>query len=187
VNSCVLAIEDRTTQGVSADHLAKFHTAVVGSLARNGVAATAPDQEADVALTGELSIFDPGSRFARYMVSFGAGTGRLESNWSVKDADGSVMGACAIRGSISGGFFGGSFDSVTDEAAALIGRFMRNTGRAGVRSQSQTQLRGGEVRSGATATGAPARRKGADELRLKDGSIIRGHIMEVRPGKSYRI
>jgi hypothetical protein len=68
--------------------------------------------------------FDPGSRFLRWFIGLGAGTGRLDTTWDVTNGSGEVIGSCEIDGVVNMGVFGGSFDAVLEKSADKLGDFL---------------------------------------------------------------
>ena len=78
-------------------------------------------------MTAVGTVFEchPGSQALRFWIGFGAGRGRLSSHWQIVDAEGRILGACQIKGSVSFGLTGGSFDSVLEEAGEELADFLK--------------------------------------------------------------
>jgi hypothetical protein len=97
------------------------------SLLAGGIFMVSPDNKGVASVSGEITVYDPGSRGLRYCVGCGAGKGTLMSSWSLKDASGATVGSCQINGSISAGTFGGSFEQVVEKVGQQLVRFLRGS------------------------------------------------------------
>ena len=75
-----------------------------------------PDVGAERVLGVELRVVkvDPGDRTLRWAVGFGAGKGTLEARVIFREPEGPVLASGLARGTISGGVFGGTFETAED-------------------------------------------------------------------------
>lgn len=98
-----------------------FRKILAARLKEGGIelAASAPHS-----LHGAIHNFEPGSQVGRWFWP-GLGAGHFDSEWTVKDASGNVVGEAKIAGSISAGFFGGSFDEVLGRVGERLAEFLR--------------------------------------------------------------
>ncbi len=69
--------------------------------------------------------FDPGSQAMRYWVGFGAGTGEIIVDTTFSNTSGNLVARGNSRGSVSGGWFGGSTSSACDRVAKAIMDFIK--------------------------------------------------------------
>lgn len=67
-----------------------------------------------------------GNQATRYFIGFGAGKGTLTIEVTFKSRDGRQLGKINVGGEISGGFFGGDFESAIDKAAQQAASYALN-------------------------------------------------------------
>lgn len=71
--------------------------------------------------------YDEGNQFVRYMVGFGAGSGKLTVRTTFIDSKTEqVLGSIETEGTLSMGAFGGDFDGAIDKVANDIYEFAKN-------------------------------------------------------------
>jgi hypothetical protein len=75
-------------------------------------------------ISGCLIGFDPGSQALRYWVGFGAGSGEMVVDTTFSDSAGGTIARGNSRGSVSGGWFGGSTSSASKRVAKAIVGFI---------------------------------------------------------------
>ena len=68
-----------------------------------------PGTENAILAVGAITYMDPGARWLRGLVGFGAGQGVIESQWTIYDREENVVGKASIRSTVNMGFFGGSY------------------------------------------------------------------------------
>lgn len=71
-------------------------------------------------IEGYLSAFDPGSQMARYIIGFGAGSGEIRAEVYFRDTEGGLVADGTARGTVWGGFFGGTLGEAEDRVARAI-------------------------------------------------------------------
>lgn len=71
--------------------------------------------------------YDEGNQFVRYMVGFGAGSGKLVVKTTFIDSNtGEVIGSIETEGTLAMGVFGGDFDGAIEKVANDIYEFAKN-------------------------------------------------------------
>jgi len=101
----------------------RLRSTVTTSLVDGDVSVVAKGEGAS-ALLGDIELYQPGNRALRYFIGFGAGRGRFESNWVVKDPAGTEIGSCRVEGGIVMGVFGGSYDGVLEKVGDRLAEFL---------------------------------------------------------------
>ena len=76
-------------------------------------------------IRGVLVGFDPGSQAMRYWVGFGAGSGEVIADTTFLEMGNITVARGAAKGTVSGGWFGGSTDSACDRVAKAILDFIK--------------------------------------------------------------
>jgi hypothetical protein len=76
-------------------------------------------------IRGVLVGFDPGSQAMRYWVGFGAGSGEVIADTTFLEANQGAVARGAAKGTVSGGWFGGSTSSACDRVAKAIIDFIK--------------------------------------------------------------
>jgi hypothetical protein len=126
LEAAVLQIEPGPAGQASEEEVTTFRNIVVETLADEGIAVTTGQPSGRTAvLIARIDEHDPGDQFLRWLVGFGAGAGHLDSTWMVKDASGTEIGKARIQGTVSGGFFGGSYDSALSAVAVKVAAFLK--------------------------------------------------------------
>ncbi|MEE8142965.1 MAG: hypothetical protein V3T77_07685, partial [Planctomycetota bacterium] len=108
-----LSLEESSDKGTR--DVKGFHAILRERLSAADVAVLPAKGDDVYHVQGTLAQLDPGIRWKRML--FGTGRGFLDSTWKVLDAQGKRVGACRIQGTITTGYFGGSFDTVLKRAA----------------------------------------------------------------------
>lgn len=115
------------------DAMDSFNTMVTTSLFSNGFQVAKGPQAASgnpgssaSHLRGTITLYEPGSRFMRWLLPLGFGIfgGRFDSTWTVSDSKGAELAKAQIDGSVYGGTFGGAFEDVLKEAADRVADLM---------------------------------------------------------------
>lgn len=75
-------------------------------------------------VSGKLVGFDPGSQALRYWVGFGAGSGEILAEAYFDAENGESVAKAMGKGSVSGGWFGGSLNSAGKRVAKAIVDFV---------------------------------------------------------------
>jgi hypothetical protein len=75
-------------------------------------------------VNGKLVGFDPGSQALRYWVGFGAGSGEIIAEAYFGTENGEGIAKAMGKGSVSGGWFGGSLSSAAKRVAKAIVDFV---------------------------------------------------------------
>ncbi|MCZ6602891.1 MAG: DUF4410 domain-containing protein [Planctomycetota bacterium] len=90
-------------------------------------------QPGTLVLVTELFIYKPGSRFLRWLIGFGSGTGTLGLRVNVEDGEtGDVIAIAEVYGVVRNGFFGGSFGAAYKFAAIGLYRYTTTPRNQGV-------------------------------------------------------
>jgi hypothetical protein len=77
-------------------------------------------------IRGVLVGFDPGSQAMRYWVGFGAGSGEVIADTTFLEVNNVTIARGAAKGTVSGGWFGGSTSSACDRVAKAIMDFIKS-------------------------------------------------------------
>lgn len=115
-----------STPVVSDEQLSTFRTLLTTKLAEEGVSVVPAAGPSTCAVEGTVDRYERGSRALRYFIGFGAGAGKFDSSWQVKDASGNEIGQCRIDGSVSFGAFGGNYEDVLDRVGSRLAGCLLN-------------------------------------------------------------
>ena len=85
-----------------------------------------PGEGRTLVIRGTLVGFDEGSQALRYFVGFGAGKGEIIADVSFADEDGKTVARGNSRGTVSGGWFGGSTRSASRRVAKAVVDFIED-------------------------------------------------------------
>jgi len=77
-------------------------------------------------IEGELVGYDPGSQALRYLIGFGAGSGEIRVEVAFRDPEGALVADGTARGTVSGGFFGGTVGEAENRVAEAIVRHIES-------------------------------------------------------------
>lgn len=119
-----LTIIDKTTDHISAEDVGNLKSAFSATLQKSGIQLVSTENRDVLSVVGEVQQYDSGNRALRYLIGFGAGTGKTDSSWKVIDPAGQEVANCNIDGSISAGIFGGNFYEVHDKMAQAFLNFL---------------------------------------------------------------
>lgn len=119
-----LNIMDSTSEHISEEDSGNLKAAISSRLQESGIQVVSSEKPGVTSVVGKIQKYDSGNRALRYFIGFGAGTGSIDSSWSLVNQSGKEEANCNINGSISGGVFGGNFYDVHDEVAKAFQRFL---------------------------------------------------------------
>lgn len=77
--------------------------------------------EADIVVSGQFTILDPGSRAKRYWAGFGAGQGRMEIQGTVRDSSGKLLATFRHKRLTILGFGGGEYNRKFEADSERLG------------------------------------------------------------------
>jgi hypothetical protein len=119
-----LKMNDKAGKKMPESNAADFQDILKDRLESEGIRVV-PENKDVLAIVGDVNSYDEGSRALRYIVGFGAGTGRVDSTWQLLHPEGEVLGKCDVEGKISGGFMGGSISNMHKDVAKEVVNFVK--------------------------------------------------------------
>ena len=120
IGAVYLSLTEASPELLTDDQLSQLRSLFTSSLSRSKIA-LAMSENATTRLEGVVTEYKPGNRALRWLFSFvGAGVGRFQSDWSVKNAAGNEIGTCKIGGTIRAGGFGGSYNELLERVGQRL-------------------------------------------------------------------